>query len=149
VRFIGKKKVAAAVVALIVVGGAVSAYAYFTGGGSGSGSATAGDTQAVVVNQTGSITGLYPDAPAKALSGTFTNPNDAPVYVASVTASVADPAGTCAAADFVIGGTATVSAEVDDGSTWSGLTIAMVDDGTNQDDCKNVSITINYTANAA
>ena len=31
--------------------------------------------------------------------------------------------------------------------SWSGLTVRLIDNGLNQDNCKNVSITIDYTAN--
>jgi hypothetical protein len=151
-----RKKLVSVLVVIGIVGAASAAFAYWTGGGIGSGSAAAASTTPVTVNQTGSITGLYPGATPVALSGTFTNPNAGPVYVANVTAAVAafssqtdatKPA--CTAADFAIAGTATVNAQIDDGSPWSGLTVALTNRAGNQDNCKSASITINYTANAS
>jgi hypothetical protein len=133
------------------------AYAYWTRGGTGSGSATAGTAAAITVNQTSTPTGLYPGGTAQALSGTFTNTNAGPVNVSSVTAAVHAFAShvvdatkpDCTQADFAIGGTsgATVVPAGTGVGSWSGLTVRLTDNGLNQDNCKNVSITIDYTAN--
>jgi hypothetical protein len=144
-----------AVVAVLAVGGI--AYAYWTQGGSGSGTATAGTTSAITVNQTGAPSGLYPGGPSAALAGTFTNPNAGPVSISSVTAAVHVFAShtvdaskpDCTEADFAIAGTSganVIPAGIGVGS-WSGLTVRLLDNGLNQDNCKSVSITIDYTAN--
>ncbi|HEY3671230.1 MAG TPA: hypothetical protein VGN51_09860 [Acidimicrobiia bacterium] len=147
--------VALAVLALALAVGGI-AFAYWTQGGSGSGGATAGTTSAITVNQTGTPTGLYPGGPAVPLSGTFDNPNAHPVHISSVTVVVtpfsvqtdnAKPA--CTAADFAVGGASganVVPAGTGVGS-WSGLTVRLVDGVANQDNCKNVNITLDYTAN--
>jgi hypothetical protein len=154
-----KKRTRVAVLsALLVIAMGAIAYGYWTQGGIGSGSATAGTTQAITVNQTGSPTGLYPGGTPTALSGTFTNPNAHHVKISSVTAVVrafsvpgtgGNPA--CTQADFVIGGTTGVPLiDVPAGTgvgAWSGLTVQLQDLSTNQDACKNVPITIDYTAN--
>src|SRR5207302_7226850 len=88
VRFVTKKRVAAAVAVLTVGGGAMAAYAYWTGGGTGSGSAQATTPSAVTVNQSTTVAGLYPGATAVTLSGNFDNPNSGTVYVHNVTAAV-------------------------------------------------------------
>lgn len=82
-KFVGSKrgKLAAAFVAVLVAAGAASAY--WSNGGQGSGTETAGSTQAVT---------LYPGTPAQLLyPGTstkvaveITNPNDIPVNVPSL-----------------------------------------------------------------
>jgi hypothetical protein len=144
-----------AVVALLVI--SAVAYAYWTQGGSGSGTASAGTPSAIAINQTGSPSGLYPGGPTAALAGTFTNPNASAVSISSVTAAVhafashtVDAAKPdCTQADFAIGGTSganVVPAGTAVGS-WSGLTVRLLDNGLNQDNCKGVSITIDYTAN--
>jgi hypothetical protein len=144
----------AAVVITIAVAGI--AFAYWTQGGSGSGGASAGTTTAITVNQVGTPTGLYPGGPAQALSGTFTNPNAHPVHISSVTVAVhpfsvqtdnTKPA--CTDADFAVGGTSGANV-VPSGTgvgTWSGLTVRMLDGAANQDNCKSVNITLDYTAN--
>jgi hypothetical protein len=148
--------VALAVLALALAVGGI-AFAYWTQGGSGSGGATAGTTSAITVNQTGAPIGLYPGGPAAPLSGTFTNPNAHPVHISSVTVAVhpfsvqADtnkPA--CTDADFAVGGPGTGAIVVPNGTgvgSWSGLTVRLVDGAGNQDNCKTVGITLDYTAN--
>jgi hypothetical protein len=159
-RLFGKSKVVL-LTALAVAAFGVAAYAYWTGSGSGTGSATAATPASLTVNQTNAaITNLYPGGPARALSGNFDNPNVGSVYVHDVSAvihtfsSQADgskPA--CTQADFSIGGSATVNAQVAAGNgvgSWSGLTVSMVNNaGANQDNCKGVSIQIDYTANGS
>jgi hypothetical protein len=158
-RLVGKSKVVLLALGTVTVLG-VAAYAYWTGSGSGTGSATAATPASLTVNQTNAaITNLFPGGPARALSGNFDNPNPGPVYVHNVTAvihtfsSQADgskPA--CTQDDFSVGGTANVNAQVAAGNgvgSWSGLTVSMVNAGTNQDNCKGVSIQIDYTANGS
>jgi hypothetical protein len=172
-----KKKMKNRTVALIagigvaVLGGGI-AFAYFTGVGSGSGTATVGSNNPIVVNQTSAVTAMGPGIAPQALSGNFTNSNGGPVFIGSVSAVVTGvPAGTpspgplaCTATDFVITGgaggvapfnnayTTPINRQVPVGTgvdTWSGLTLAFVNKATNQDACKNASITITYTANAS
>ena len=150
-----KSVLALAVVGVLAVCGV--ALGFWTQGGSGSGSAGAGTTAAIVVNQTGAVTGLYPGGPAVPLAGTFTNSNPGAVNISSVTAAVHAFAShtvdatkpDCTQADFQIGGTSagsTVPSGTAVGS-WSGLTVRMLDNGLNQNNCKNVTVTIDYTAN--
>ena len=149
VRFVALVVVA---LALAVVG---VAFAYWTQGGTGSGGATAGTTTAITVNQTGTPTGLYPGGPAQPLAGTFDNPSAHAVHISGVTAVVhpltvqtdaTKPA--CTAADFAVGGSsgASVVPAGNGAGSWSGLTIRMLDGAGNQDNCKGVSITLDYTA---
>ena len=158
-RFITKKRAVAAAAAIAIAGGGMAAYAYWTGSGTGSGAASATTPSALTVNQTTSVTGLYPGATAVTLSGTFDNPNPGGVYVHNVTAAVqafssqtdaTKPA--CTQADFAIGGSATVAANVAAGSgvgSWTGLTVRLLNGAGNQDNCKGQAITIDYTANGS
>lgn len=154
-RFSARFAMVAGVIAVVAIGGL--AFAYWTQGGSGSGTATAGTTSAITVNQTGSPVALYPGGPTAALAGTFTNPNPGSVNITSVTAAVhaftshlVDAAKPdCTQADFAIGGTSGANV-VPSGTavgSWLGLTVRLLDNGLNQDNCKNVSVTIDYTAN--
>lgn len=158
-----KRKVAAGFAIGLVAGMAGIASAYWTQGGSGAGSASTGTTVNVVVNQTSTVSGLYPGGSSQALSGNFSNPNPGSVEVGTVTA-VVDPSFSaqgnpgmpaCTAADFTISGSAVVDAEIPAGTnvgSWGSggtLTIAMNDLTTNQDNCKSlVSIPIDYTVSA-
>ena len=146
-----KKTVAIAAAVLLIVGGG-AAFAYWTNSGSGTGQATTGSNQTIVVHQTSTVTGLAPGLPAQTLSGNFDNPNTSPVYVTSVTASITgtDKTG-CDASDYTIAGSAPVAAEVPAGSavgSWTGLTIAFNNKpAINQDACKDAVVAIAYTTN--
>jgi hypothetical protein len=159
---LSKKLAALTITAVTAVGIAGGAFAYWTQDGSGVGSASTGTTTAVTVNQDAfdSADDLYPGGDAVTLSGDFDNPNSGPVKVGSVTATVdafisqADllkPA--CTEADFVIGGSAPVNAEIDSGNSvgsWSGLTIQLANSSTNQDNCKGLSsVAISYSVSPA
>ena len=89
-------KIVALTAALVVAGGA--AFAWWTAGGAGTGSASTGNVTGITINQTGTITGLYPGGSPVALAGTFTNTNAGPVRVAQV--SVAVQAGWSVQADL-------------------------------------------------
>lgn len=148
-----KKLIAGAVAAAAVSGGV--AYAYWTSGGAGSASGTTdAELSALVVNQTNTLSAMFPGDSAQTLSGNFDNPNDGPVFVGTVTASIAsvlsngEPAPACSAADFTLAGAAmTVAAEVPPGTakgSWSGATIKFNNTGTNQDGCKDVTVNLAY-----
>jgi hypothetical protein len=141
------------IVAIAVAGAAI---AYWTAGGSGSGTATASTNANLTVNQTSTLSAMYPGDSAQTLSGDFDNPNPGPTYVATVTASIASvtkaggaPAGTCDATDFTLANAAmTVNAEVPAGNakgSWSGATIKFNNKASNQDACKNATVTLAYT----
>ena len=160
-KFKQKKSIAALLAILVVAIAAIGAYAYWTTGGTGSGTADTTTAQDVVVNQTnGAITDLYPGGPSKSLSGDFDNPNDGPAYVASVTAVVSgvttDTQGSkpaCTTADFEIDdNVSSTPGDIPSGNgqgAWNGLSVRMIDSTANQDNCKNQTITITYTANAS
>jgi hypothetical protein len=153
-----KKVITVAAAALLVAGGAGAAFAYWTSTGSGSGSATTGTSVAVTINQESVVTDLRPGGDAQTLSGSFTNPNEGPVYITSVTAAISAvtkaagaPAGTCDATDFTLtGATMPVNAQVPTGTDvgdWSGATIAFDNKGdVNQDACKGATVSFTYTA---
>jgi len=148
--------VAAAIVGCVALG-AGAAYAYWTTGGSGTGTAGTGTTANVSVIQTSSAAGLYPGG-SVALSGNFNNPNSGSVRVSGVTAAVhafssQSDAGkpACTEADFSITGTSNVPGSIAAGNgvgSWSGLTLNMLNSGSNQDNCKSLSgsIQIDYTS---
>lgn len=149
-----RKRSAIGVVAviLLLVGGA---YAYWTITGSGTGSATTGDVAAITVNQNTVLEAMYPGDSPQTISGDFTNGNDGPVYVGTVTASISSvtkavgaPAGTCDATDYTLTNAAmTVNAEVPSGTdvgAWTGATLQFNNKATNQDACKGATVNLAY-----
>jgi hypothetical protein len=135
---------------LVAVAVAGAAIAYWTAGGSGTGSASAGTTVPITAVQTGSLSAMYPGDSPQTLSGTFTNTNSGPVHVSTVTASIGSVSNVgCDATDFTLANaTMTVDAQVPAGTgqgSWSGATIKFNNKaGTNQDACKNATVTLNY-----
>ncbi len=149
-----RTKVLALTAALVLAGGA--AFAYWTAGGTGSGSATTGTTSALTVNQTSTVSNMGPGVAPQALSGNFDNPNSGPVQVATVTAAIGTVTGgaTCEATDYTLTNPVSdVNAQVPAGNgvgSWGATdtpTIAFNNKvGENQDDCKNATVQILYTA---
>jgi hypothetical protein len=143
----------AAVVAL----SATAAFAYWTTGGSGSGSAATGTAQSVTITQLGTVTGLVPGGASQPVDFTITNPASTAQYVSSVTVAVksgwtaqadsSKPA--CSAADFTIVQPTAVNQDLPNGNTDvkpSGASIALKDAATNQDNCKGVSVDLAFTS---
>lgn len=155
-----RKKRALFLIAAVVAASGVGtlAYGYWTESGSGTGGGTTATTSNLTVNQTSTVTGLYPGGAPQALSGNFDNPNSSAVTLTSVTASVSDVTkggvsitATCATSNYSIAGTGTVGAGgvVASGSgkgSWSGLTIQLLNTSSNQDACKGASPVISYSA---
>ena len=146
------KKLTGLTAALVLLGG-VAAFAYWTAGGSGTGT-----TDAITVHQTSVVTAMGPGVAAQPLSGNFDNDNDGPVFVATVTASIGAITGggpTCEATDYTLSNPVSdVNAEVPVGTgvgSWGTTdtpTIAFNNKpAENQNDCKNASVEILYTAN--
>ena len=141
--------VALALLALIAASGV--AYAYWTSNGSGTGTGTAAaGVSNLTVNQTTVLTPMYPGDSLQTISGDFNNPNSGPVYVTTVTASVASTSNAgCTAADFTLNpATATVNAEVPAGNgvgAWTGIRIQFNDRAVNQDACKGVTVNLSYS----
>jgi len=150
-RFKNKKKtsIIAIFLVLAVAGGA---YAYWTAGGSGTGTADTGTTIALVANQVTVLDDMYPGDSPQTISGTFNNGNEGPVYVTSVTASIATVLGgdgACTPADYTLASPVmTVGHEVAVGlgvDAWTGATIQFNNTVANQDGCKNAIVTLTYT----
>ncbi len=154
-RLTRKSKLILAGIATIAITGG-SAVAYWTTTGTGSGTATAGNTVGITVHQNPVVGVLYPGGSFLPLSGTFTSTNSGVIHIDSVTASVTGtnkPA--CVFGDFEITGTATgtggLGYTVASGSstTWNGLSIKLNNTGSNQDACKDAIVDIAYATTAS
>lgn len=141
------------VIAALAVAGA--AIAYWTAGGSGTGTAATSDpTNQLTVNQTATLSAMYPGDSPQTLSGDFDNPTGNSVYVGTVTASIdsvtknGNPVVGCDATDFDLQSPAMgVNAEVPAGAStgsWGGATIQFKDKPSNQDACKGVTVNLSY-----
>ena len=150
-----KKKLAAVAVAAGVTASSGIAYAYWTAGGSGTGSATTRPTTAALTAvQTSTISNMYPGDDAQTLTGNFTNPNPGPIYVSTVTAAISSvtkaegaPAGVCDASDYSLtDAVMTVNEEVPAGTaqgSWTGADLQFNNKSdASQDACKDAVITL-------
>ena len=157
-RIFTKKRALLGTAAVSLVAVAV-AVAYWTAGGSGTGSASVqGAQQSLAAAQTTVLSAMYPGDSAQTISGTITNPNSAKIYVTNVVASIASvtkaggaPAGTCDASDFTLAdATMAVGQEVDgNGGTkpFTGATIKFNNKNANQDACKGATVGLAYAIN--
>jgi hypothetical protein len=159
VRKNSKRKIAAtiAITAILVGGGGAAAIAYWSSGGTGSGSATTGTSTGITANQTSVITNITPGSAAQTLSGNFTNSNTGSVFVTSVTASIASvtklgvPVVGCTSADYTLTGAVMTQALANQNvpagtnvGAWTGATIAFNSTAANQDACKGATVNFAY-----
>jgi hypothetical protein len=163
--------VGVAVAVLLGVGGA--AFAYFTVGGTGTGTAPIGDASALTVSVVSPTVSLFPTSftdgnkVVDTVTYTVTNGGEGNVSLGTVVAGVTpgwsytdaakDPA--CTAADFSINGQAVGAPAITTGSSvtlnggsdgpnnvYTGsFTIQMVDNGLNQDSCQSGSVPLTVT----
>lgn len=149
-----RRKVVAGAAALVLAGSGV-AFAYWSAGGSGSGTAATGTNVAITAVQTSTVAGMAPGDSAQTLSGNFTNTNSGPVYVTSVTASISSVVkadgvlGTCDATDYTLANAVmTVNAQVAAGTgqgAWTGASIKFNNKtDANQDACKGATVNLAY-----
>lgn len=160
-RFMNKKVVAIGLTVGLVLGGAGVAYAYFTSGGSGSGTATVGTAAPFTVTlatDTPPGGGLLPGSGTETQTYTIHNGGASSERLTTVTASVADHAGgtfggTCSGNWFTATVTGTVPGPnpqtiLAGGTVTSTVTIILNESGGNQDPCQGLT-TVPVTVTAA
>jgi hypothetical protein len=155
------KRILAIGLPLVVIAATGVGYAYWTSGGSGTGSAaTANPGNTLSVTQTSTVSGLVPGGAAQPITVRVTNAASAsnPVHVNQVVASfTVTPSGTntCAASNYDLAGAtmtttspAAASHDVAPGGTldFVGATLALTETGGNQDGCKGATVNLSYLA---
>lgn len=153
------KKKAVALVGAGVLTLSVSgvAYAFWTSGGTGTGSAATGVTEAIEIIQTTVVEDLRPGGAPQELAGTFSSPNDGPVYVGRVVIEIdsitqlATAAGACTAADYTLVQPEFNGEQIEgDTGTWGGASIAFNNSPTvNQDGCQGATVNLAYSLDNA
>jgi len=164
VKFVTKKRVAAAVAALAIGGGAMAAYAYFTGGSAtDTKSAHTGSTVSWSVSL-GTFGGgpVYPGSGVETAAYTITNTGGGNQALTSVTASVNHNAG----GDVLAGGTAVTGCTASwyspsvtgpspatgqiiakTGTATGTVTVALTESNSSQNSC--IGVTPDVTINVA
>ncbi len=145
-RALRKRTLIGGLVAAFVLMGAFGAYAYWTTGGSGSGSATAGTTTNNLTIASPSVTGITPGS-STPVTVTLTNPNSYSVHVDTVSTVITTSVGGCLPADFTFPAKVlnTTIAALGTASFTQGL--AFADTAVNQDSCKGATVTLTYSSN--
>ena len=128
------------------------AYAYWTTQGSGTGEATAGTTataDAIILEQTTAIAGLYPGGPAADIVVKATNPADFHQVVGEVTVTPTYPAA-CPEENWTLtNGDDSYGDLAPNGEATDVVgTIALNETGVNQDACKSVTPTFAFSSAA-
>lgn len=153
-RLTRKSKLILAGIATIAITGG-SAIAYWTTSGSGTGSAAVGSSTAVTVTQLGTITALTPGSTPQAINFKITNALATPQTIGAVSIALTVPAGSnaslpnCTVGDFTLVQPTVIDADLVSGDTNftpSGASLALKNTGFNQDNCKNATIGITFTA---
>lgn len=164
-----KKKTAATITAgVLVAGTAAGAYAYWTTTGSGTGTATTGTTSLFTVTSATTGPALAPNSatvtggPVQTVTVTVANPGTGYQKVTQVVASIASITGAgtdvskpaCAATDYQLGSSAVGQpATIAFGenlapgaSAAHPVSVQMVDNGANQDNCKLATVNLAFAA---
>ena len=158
-RFLNKKVAAVGLAAGIILGSAGAAFAYFSGNGSGPGSAATGSITGtdLAISQTNTLTGLLPGGPTGTLDLTIKNNGSGSEEVGTVTGTVTTVSnGTlvgpeaCSTSFYTV---APVAVNVDLAAGASKnvtTTVSMADDNNNQDNCQAANgggaLTISYAS---
>lgn len=149
------KKKAAVVIAIsaVAMAGAGGAYAYWTTGGTGTGTGTTGNSTNFTVAQSGTLTNLVPGV-GQTVTFTVTNPASYAQYLSSAVLSVnsfsqqaapAKPA--CTQADISVSAVTIAAGDIVAGGTRNGTaTVTLLNAATNQDNCKNITVPLTFTA---
>jgi hypothetical protein len=146
-----KPAVATAIVGGVLAVTGTAAFAYWTAGGSGTGTAVTGTSQALTIaGDTFNGTALTPGGTAQTVSGTITNPNtfNVPFTLAAVpTVDSSHATAGCLADWYTVTLTSPPSSVAANNHVNFTGTVAMTNlPSTNQDACKGATVTVTYTA---
>jgi len=144
---ISPKRIVVGAVVAVLLSGVVGAYAFWTTGGSGSGTATAGTTTNNLTIASSSVTGVTPGS-STPVTVTVTNPNSYSVHVDTVSTVITTSNPSCLPADFTFPAkvmNTTIAALGGTASFTQPLVFA--DTAVSQDLCKGATITLAYSSN--
>jgi hypothetical protein len=148
-KFIRSKKgIALAASLVVVIAGAVGAYAYFTAAGSGTGTFTSGNVGAITISSA-TVGPLFPQTDSSqttALTVTVHNGGASSQYVGQITGTVATNGG-CQGSWFSVASIAAPGVLTPGDHTFSSSVI-LNDNGGNQDACAGQTETINWASAA-
>ncbi len=150
-----KKTIVIASTLALTIGGAGAAFAYWTSGGTGDGTATTGVSVDFVIDAADAVGELAPGSAGETVDFTVTNPGPGTQSLTTFTVTLADAAGVtwvppigCLLADY----TASISVPptfgaiaVDDFVTGTAL-VVLANTGANQDACQGAIVPLHFVA---
>jgi len=160
-KFSKKQYLAAGAAAVIIVGGAGTAFAYWSTTGSGQGTATTtGGTDQKIDFATGTLTAMFPGDSPQDLRVTVKNTSGEKAYVAGVTAYITTNKTGCTATDYTLGGSNNADDAHPVALAWTAQDLAaggsdvatstiQFNDKTDADQsaCKGATVTLHYASN--
>ena len=146
--------IGATVMAALLVAGAGAAFAYWTATGTGSGEVTTGTTVDFTITSTTDGVLLTPGGSASTITFVVTNPGAGIQRLSLITPTIANASapitftsGDCSAADYTLGTVVIAYGDIAANGTLQGtVTVSMINRATNQDDCKNVTVPVQFAA---
>jgi hypothetical protein len=153
-RFRTKTVAIVAGITLALAGGGV-AFAYWTSTGSGTGSATTGQSAAFTIVADTPVGTIAPGSPGQMVGFTVTNPGPGVQRLAAVNVAIAGPTGTpwvpptgCLLADYTASITTapTPGTIAVNGTRTGTATVSLANTGVNQDACQNATVPLYFTA---
>ena len=162
-RFMNKKVAAIGLAAGLALGAAGAAFAYFSSTGAGTGTASDGTSAGLDIAQTNTVSNIQPDGVTHEIDYTVTNNNPGTEAVHQVTVTVAsisgagsltgtdslgNPYDACMPSLFTVVQGSALDADLAHLGTASGTaTVALKDDGNNQDNCQGATLNLSFSSN--
>jgi hypothetical protein len=140
------KRVLVVGVLAVLVFGVVGAYAFWTTGGSGAGSATAGTSTNNLTIASASVTGITPGS-STPVTVAVTNPNSFSVHVDTVSTVITTSDPGCLPADFTFPAKVMNTTIVALGTASFAQNLVFADTAVSQDLCKGATISLAYSSN--
>ena len=151
----GRKRIITAVTAaLLILGGGV-AFAYWTSGGTGAGTATTGTSTAFTITAAAPDGTIAPGNAGQTVVFTVTNPGTSPQYLTQVTATLAEadgtpwvPAGGCLIEDYTVAvSTPAPVGDIAAGDSVDGVvTVTLANTAANQNPCQGQDVPLYFVA---
>lgn len=151
----GRKRIIIAIAAVVTLVGGGVAFAYWTSGGTGAGTATSGASVEFTIAADPAVGTIVPGNEGQTVDFTVTNPGDGPQYLTSVVASLAGPTGTawvppagCLIGDYTVTMTTAPAAGViaSLGTVDGMVTVTLANTGLNQDACQGEEVPLYFVA---
>ena len=150
-----RKSIAIVLAALVTLAGGGVAFAYWTSTGSGTGSATTGESAAFTITAATPEGDLAPGSAGQTVDFTVTNPGEGVQTLTAVSVAMAGPTGTpwvpptgCSIADYTAAiTTAPPTGPIAAGASVEGtVTVTLANTGVNQDACQGEEVPLYFTA---